>query len=63
MAFLGGFFLTEDFLKYMSLLLLLACLSFILGLFLNMGFGVEPGITMDILLDFDKPEFPAEPEE
>ena len=58
MAFLGGFFLTQDFLMYMSLLLLLACIFFILAIFLNMGFGVEPGITLDILLDFNKPDLP-----
>ena len=58
MVFLGGFYMSEDVLIYMSLLLLLAVVYFIIGLFLNTVLGIEPGITIDILLDVNKPEIP-----
>jgi len=42
----------------MFMLILLACIFFLLALIMNKGFGIDTGITIELLLDFDDPETP-----
>jgi len=58
MLFFASLIMNEEIWKYMFMLILLACIFFLLALIMNKGFGIDTGITIELLLDFDDPETP-----
>ncbi|MCG3218043.1 MAG: hypothetical protein KAR35_03510 [Candidatus Heimdallarchaeota archaeon] len=58
MLFFAGLIMNEEIWKYLFMLVLLAFIFFLIALILNRGFGIDTGITMELLLDFDEPDTP-----
>jgi hypothetical protein len=61
MLFFGSLIMNEEVLKYILMLVILACVFFIIGLIMNKGFGIDASMSIGFYLDLTKPDVP-EPE-